>query len=360
MLLVAATRIGFFTLAYFASWFLEPGRGAPETGLFGMWDRWDAHIFMRVAEGGYSGADTDPHSSAFFPALPLALRGLHAVGIPYLAAGLVIATVATVVATAYLYRLADEELGDDAGRRAALYLLLFPTAVFLIAPYSEPLFLAGAIPAFYYARRGRWGMVALPAALAMASRAAGLFLLFGLGWEFARKRDFGPKALVRAGAALGAALIPLVAYGAFLAHEKGDALHFFDDQRAGWGRTFVGPIESLQVTWRGMANSAELTNFRIAWAGEIVAAAVGIAFVVWALQKREWGYAAYMGVFLAALVTSSWYYSIPRMLLSLFPIPLFLAEATRRRPGRHETLVIAFCLLASFGVIAYTGGRWFY
>ena len=96
------------------------------------------------------------------------------------------------------YRLAEEEIGrgaglagphetNGAGRRASLYLLFFPTAVFLVAPYSESLFLAGAIPAFYYARRKRWIMAGMFAAVAMGARAAGIFLLFGLLVEFVRQ-----------------------------------------------------------------------------------------------------------------------------------------------------------------------------
>ena len=127
-------------------------------------------LVPRVAEFGYTDPNTDPHSTVFFPLLPLLLRALHTVGLSYLVAGVIISTAASIVAGAYLFQLAEDEMGEGSGRRALLYMLLFPTAVFLIAPYSEALFLAGAIAAFYYARSGRWLLVALPGAVAVGAR----------------------------------------------------------------------------------------------------------------------------------------------------------------------------------------------
>ena len=54
-----------------------------------------------------------------------------------------------------LERVAEERLGADGGRRAVLYLALFPTALFLQAVYSESLFLFLSLAAFVLAERGR-------------------------------------------------------------------------------------------------------------------------------------------------------------------------------------------------------------
>jgi hypothetical protein len=59
-------------------------------------------------------------------------------------------------------------------------------------------------------------------------------------------------------------------------------------------------------------------------------------------------------------MTSTWYYSVPRMLLTMFPIVLFLAEVTKRRPSLHDWLLIGLAPLATLGVVVYTQGGWFY
>ena len=360
LVIVAVVRVLLLLVAFAAAWMLAPGTGPLDEGFFDIWVRWDARHFLEVAEFGYTDVRTDPHATAFFPLYPLLIKALGAAGLPLPAAGMLISTGATVVACAYLYALAEEEVGEGAGRRAALYLVLFPTAVFLIAPYSEALFLAGAVPAFYYARRGLWLFAALPAAVAVGARAAGLFLLFGLALEVVRRGDFGRGVVARAGIALGAAALPVLAYGGYLLAVKGDAFYFWVDQREGWYRDFVGPVQSFINTWNLTASEGSPTNWIFTWRMEIVAAALGVGLVLWALVRREWGYAGFMGAMMAALLTSTWYFSIPRMLLTMFPAVLVIAEFTHGRPMRHELAVAVMAPVAALGVVVFTRGAWFY
>ncbi|MGH2752604.1 MAG: mannosyltransferase family protein [Actinomycetota bacterium] len=328
-----------------------------------LWTRWDARHFLEIAEFGYTDPRTDPHATAFFPLYPLLIRASSAAGLNPALAGMLISTAASVVAVAYLYRLAEEELGRGAGRRAALYLLFFPTAVFLVAPYSEALFLAGAVPAFFYARRGRWPASGACAAVSLGARAAGAFLIFGLALEFVRRRDFTRASLLRAAGAGVIALLPLVAYAAYLASLEGDPFYFFTDQRLGWGRELSGPLEALRNTWgatRVGAGEGAPTNFVIGWRVEIVAVALGLGAVVWALLEREWGYAGFMGSLLVSLMASTAYLSVPRMLLSMFPIVLFIARWTHGRARRHETVLLACASIAMLGVVVFTRQAWFY
>ncbi|MDP9068107.1 MAG: hypothetical protein M3N53_07155 [Actinomycetota bacterium] len=359
--LALLSRVSFFGVGLAVSWMLTTNTtGAPATGFEEMWRRWDADHFLTIAEYGYTAPQSDEHAAAFFPAFPLAVRPLLWLGFSPVVAGLVVAAMGAIVAGVFLFRLAEEEIGEGAGRRALLYLTIFPTAVFLIAPYSESIFLAGAIAAFYYARRARWHLVALPAAVAMGARAAGLFLILGLAVEFVRQREFSFERVGNALFSLIVGLLPLLAYGAFLARAMGNPFQFLVHQREGWGRTFVGPVASFMNTWNTWDVSTHPTNWLLAWRLEIVAAAVGLAFVVWALWKKEWGYATFMGSLLAVLVTSTWYYSIPRMLLTMFPVVLFLAKVTHERPRLHEWMIIGLAPLATLGVVVFTQGHWFY
>lgn len=356
----AGARVLFVLVAIAVSWFLVQGAAAAPEGVFDMWRRWDAHHFLTIAEHGYTSPVSDQHAAAFFPAYPLAVRALLFVGIAPVPAGMIVSAVAAVVAGAFLYLLAEDDTGPGGGRRALLYLTVFPTAVFLVAPYSESLFLAGATPAFYLARRERWHLAGIPAAVAMGARAAGVFLLIGLALEFVRQQRFTKDRVAAAGLCLAVGLMPLLAYGAFLSQAMGDPFAFLEHQREGWGRTFVGPVASFLNTWNTWEPGAYPTNWLLAWRIEIVAAVAGLAATAWAVAKREWGYAGFMGSMLLVLITSTWYYSIPRMLLTMFPIVIFLSGATRDRPRAHEWLLVALAPLATLGVIVYTRGAWFY
>jgi Gpi18-like mannosyltransferase len=356
----ALTRVLFFTTAYAAQRLLAEVTGLPERGVFKIWARFDAVHLISVARHGYSGPHTDPHASVFFPLYPLLIRALMFVNLSPLAAGLLISTVASCFAFHFVFKLAEERLGEEAAAKAVLYLAFFPAALFLVAPYVESLFLAGASAAFFYARRGRWGAATLGIAVATASRAVGIFLVLGLIAELLRQGSLSRTRIFAAGRWLLIGSLPLVAFIGYLWQLHGTPLAFLHDQTSGWQREFVGPLVSLQNT----LSMLEIKQYPPGWVmtiwGELAAALIGLALFTWTIAKKEWGYAVYVGTTLAALLTSTWYYSLPRLLLALFPLPIMIAEFSAGHRARHDWILITSAGLATLGVIIFTSGLWFY
>jgi Mannosyltransferase (PIG-V) len=347
-------------LAYLGNVVIARLQSRSSPGWWHIWSQWDVPLYLGIARHGYTGADALPHSVAFFPFLPLALRALIRAGLPGVGAGLLISAIALLVVLAYLYRLANEFL-PGSGQRALLYMCIFPMAVFLVAGYSESLFLAGVVPAFYYARRERWLLVAPFAALAMGARFAGIFLLLGLGVCFLQQRRFTARRIGEAVAALAIGAAPLIGFGIFLWRAKGTPLAYFNAERAGWGRHFSWPLTSFIHTLQHHAEPGSGSRiWDAAWRVEIVAALIGICFTVWAIRRWELGWAAYMAGTLGTLMLSSLYYSLPRMLLSLFPIPLLLAEYAVSRPKVRPYLAGGMGAIAALGTVVFTHGTWFF
>lgn len=353
------TRVVFFAMGYGAMWLLAETRGGLQQGFFDVWLHWDAKHLMQIAVDGYFGPESDDVAAAFFPLFPLATRPLLWIGMSTAAAGMTISAIASVFAYAFLYRLTAEEYGDRAGTNALFYLALFPTSVFLLAPYTEALFLAGAIPAFYYARRQRWNMTILPAAIATGTRAAGIFVVAGLLFEFIRQKDFSLDRLIAAVRALLLALVPVAAYIGFLMREASGYSTFLVAQEA-WHRSFTSPLEALTNTIDLAVFPEVETNFALIWRLEIVGVVLGLYFVGWAVVKREWGYTMYMGATLGMLMVSNYYLSVPRILLTFFPAMIFLAAWTRDRPVAHNIALLTLAPLASMGVIVFNSDKWFF
>lgn len=354
------SRTGILAIAWLAAWFLEQEIDGPlRTSFAELWLHWDARHLLTIAEHGYTHELSDEHAAAFFPLFPLLVRALSVVGLTSLSAAFLINTLATVAALYFLHKLVADESDQDAADRAVIYLAIFPTAVFLVAPYTEALFLAGATAAFFFARKGNALAAGAAAAVAVGARAAGLFLVAGLVTEILVRRGWTRTALLRAGLVTGLSLMPLAAFMFFQEQAFGSPFAFLEAQKEGWGRAFVGPIDSFTATWRTQFGDYP-ANWVLAWRIEILAAAVGVGMVVWAALQRRWGYAVFMATMLAALITSSWYYSIPRMMLSMFPIPVLVAEATRRRPAVQAAITATFASLAVLGAVAYTQGAWFF
>jgi hypothetical protein len=358
--IAVASRLILLSVAYGTHWLLSTGRGVAQGLSLGIWQRWDANVLLNIALHGYS-TRADPHPTAFFPMFPLLVRAVTFTGVSAVAAGLLVNAAASAVAFAYLSQLARRDLGSgEAGRRAVLYLAFFPTALFLVAPYTEAVFLAGAIAAFSYARSGRWGFAALPAAVAVGDRFLGLAVLAGLGVEFLRQRDFRPRRVGIALAALAVGALPFVAYAAYLWHIRGSPWYFVTDERLGWGRSYVGFLKSFETTLSRATSTGNPSGLVLATRIEVLAAAAGVVFTGWAVARREYGYAVFLGMTMAALMTSSWYVSIPRTLLSLFPIPIFLAGWVQRHRHAHDLLFAASVAVAALGTVVFTRGFWFF
>jgi len=147
--------------------------------LLGPWQRWDALWYTKIAHFGY---DPDDGSTNLFPLYPLMMRGVgQFLGDRFLLAGIIVSNLAFIGGLIYFYRLGEYEIGEAAARRAVTYLAFFPTAFFLLAPYTESLLLLCIIAAFYYARRRSW-------------RQAGLFGLGGWSHKDAGSPDCNPVA----------------------------------------------------------------------------------------------------------------------------------------------------------------------
>ncbi|SEN07682.1 mannosyltransferase family protein [Nonomuraea pusilla] len=289
------------------------------------WQQWDAGLFVTIARYGYDGdpaGTPDPGLPAFFPGLPAALRLVHLVVPDWAVSGLLVSLAAGAVAMVALARLA--ELEGARGWIAVLALLLFPTAVFLAAGYSESLFLAFAVPAWLAARQGRWPEAALLAAGASCVRITGLFLAVALAVEYVTSR-----APLRRAAWLAVPFLPLAAYSAYHYARSGDWLAWKHAQEAGWGREMVWPWQAWRTTWEAATGGGD---HAVAFRMEIAGAVVAVAALVWLLALRRWSEAVYTGLQAVALMTSAYYLSIPRALLLWFPMWVaFAGLATRRR-----------------------------
>ena len=361
----ALTRVSLVVLVAGVGWFAGGGRLV--SGFLDRWAQWDVDLLIEIARFGYAGDPTekpDPGLPAFFPGMPLALRAVHLVLPSWTAAGLVISFVAGAAAMVALVRLGELEGPRGVGPRAVLVLLVSPWAVFLFAGYTETLFLAFAVPAWLLARRGRWPAAALVAAGASSVRITGVFLAVALVVQFvfaARAEGWAGSlgAAARRWARLGWLVVPFVppaAYSLYQYARTGDLLAWLHAQKAGWGRELVAPWDSFRTTWSA---AFEVSNqFTWPFRAELVAAAVGVALCAWLLATRRWGELTYVGLQVAALISSSFYLSIPRSTLLWWPLWLLVARLGLRHRGFLWTyLAVAAPLMATM-VITFTRGAW--
>jgi Gpi18-like mannosyltransferase len=283
--------------------------------------RWDADPYLVIARDGYH-ADAPSHV-AYFPLYPFLMRiaaGLFGGDDAYLAAGVVISNLALFAAVAYLARSVMLDHDAPTATRSAVYLLVFPTTVFLSAVYAESLFLALAIAATYHARRREWLLAGALAALAALTRPFGAIVALPLAMEAIRR----PVAI----RGLAATLLAPAAFFAWLAVLwliTGDPRALLTAQ-AQWG---TRPGLSLQV-FADLFDPAvySFPYFVLAFT-VFIGALVVISWRVLRPSLAAFGTV----VFLVAISTGS-LTSAPRYYLAVFPAFMALAVIAPAWLGR--------------------------
>lgn len=354
--------------------------------------RWDAVWYLTIAHDGY-GTAADHPQAAFYPLYPLLMRVLGwVVGSPLLA-GILVSLACFLGALAVLHRLTALELGERAARGTVLLVAFFPTALFFSAVYSESLFLLVSAGAFLAARQGRWAWAGALGALAALTRNSGVLLLvpllllflYGprgdraapavaaarsgiarLRPRFAVTRQLLWLALVPAGlalwlawcwVALGTPFAPFEAQALWMRHREplGAVWRGVEAAWLGLRQLVQGSPEPRWFTANG-GDPFEVAGQSLMLLGFLVFALLALAG---ALRRLPFAYGAYAGV--ALLMTLSYpvdaqpLISLPRYLVVLFPLQMWLALWAGERGGVERAVGVSAALL---GVFAAAFAHW--
>jgi hypothetical protein len=334
-----AAHATLLVLAWAAAWvYRGVNAHAPLTGVF---EHWDAVWLRNIAQFGYFSPHSMADNTAFFPGYPAVLAAAHLVLRNWVLAELAVPAVAGCFAVVSLTRLAGN-------RRAVLYLITMPAAIFLMVGYAEALFLALAIPAWRSAVIGRWWRAALLAGLAGLVRPDALYLIPAL----AVMALTGPR-----GHRLASALKACCALAGPLAYEVYLTVHSGWDtwrkaNQAGWDLHLTTPLAALKVSWwaafRHPFSAAVAFEHQLELGAMATMVLVTLVFLWW----HRWPEAAYCGLAAVSLGTQTWYQTGPRTVLLLFPICVTLAAVDGRRAWiRSAYLSVAAPLAVVVGLL---------
>lgn len=324
------------------------------------WVRYDAGWYAHIATQGYSYTPGQQSPVAFFPAYPLVLRGLGALGVDTFLGGVLLTMVcglaALVAFTLWARTRADEASARDAGVLLALY----PFAFFLYgAMYSDAFFLLLVVGSFLLLERGHLGWAVLLAAVATAARPVAPALVVGLlarrlEWKRERGLRWGLEDLLPVLAALGFVLYVLYQWKAF-----GEPFAFVKvqsapgwDQKPGWRTWF-------KLRWfQGFSSSMSVGDgLRLVGHAAVTLGALGL---VWPTVKRlGWGYGVYaLAIVGLPAMSSKDFMGMGRYLLAAFPLFLTLALLLRERPRLRvgfmaTSAVVMLALAAAYGAAEY-------
>jgi len=316
-----------------------------------VWPRWDATQHLNLAMRGY--ADMGEGSTVFYPLYAGLTRVAALLTGDFIVGGLLVSSLAAFLAFALLILVGNEVFGNNSGKWAAVALAVYPTSVFLIAPFTESLFLALTLGAFLAAYRMRWLAAAALAALASLARAPGVAAAAAFAmiawqqWSSRQERGRSPSIP----AVIIAIAAPLVAGGGFLAWRS----------LAGFApittvlRTYVGTTVVDPVTGVVLAITQWVRVFDFPTTLDVLSAAAFLTVTALMIAVKRWRrpeLLAYMIVNLAILLGrytegAASLKSLSRYVLVLFPAFLIVGDwlASKGRRARFWYVTVSTSLL---------------
>ncbi|MBI2756402.1 MAG: hypothetical protein HYX52_06815 [Chloroflexi bacterium] len=369
------TRAVLLLAAWLATHLLPAG---PFPGIWANWpewwmtalSNWDGRWYLSIVRDGYNYLPDQQSNIAFSPLYPLSMWALAGVvgardELSWLLAGITVSNVSLLASMALLRALVRLDHDARTAGRAALYLALFPTSLFLSALYADSLYLALALGALYAARRRAWCAAGTLGALATLARPHGVLIGLPLAIEYglairAAVRSRGApsvRAWLHPGVLwLGLIPLALVAWAAYVFQLTGDPLAFMRAQAA-WGRELTPPWETLRRMFDGPLYPHG------GWWGwdhsmlDLAAAVLFLALVTASFRLVRPSLAIYGAAVFLTMVSNGALAADMRYGLAIVPAFVVLALAGRLSAFHQAYLVGASVLSAVFTVL-FSAGYW--
>jgi Gpi18-like mannosyltransferase len=355
ILIFIVAKLLVFTVGYLA---IYKNTGAFPSSITDVFNRWDAPHYIDIAKNWY---ESDPTLDAynfivFFPLYPILIR-IFTISIDYINhSALIVSNICSMIVFLYLYKLAKHDFNSNVAVKAVLFLSIFPTAYFFSAPYTESLFFALTIASFYYARRGKWSFAGTLSLLASLTRLAGLLLLPVLLIEYYHQKGWRPKKTDFKILWIFPALAGFLIYLALNNQITGNPFTFMDIEATHWFNR-LDPIAGLTSAY-GYITESYPNNLAIGLA-PIAFAVFGLKMVLVSIWKQlRPSYIAYTFLAWALAVSTSWWISVPRYIMAMFPMFILLGVLTSNRKAATVHIIILSGALLCYFTAIFAMGWW--
>lgn len=325
------------------------------------WANFDGEHYLSISIFGYKSLE-----QAFFPVYPIIIsfmskpfsHDLLSSLINSTIAGLIISNSAFLMALIVLYKLIQIDFSKEIAFLTILLLLIFPTAFYFGALYSESLFILFSVISFYNARKRKWLIATIFGILASGTRVFGSLLLPSLIIEaLLQKEKFSKFFWI--------ILIPLglILYMIYQYLTTGDILAFYHLQRVVGEQHQSGLSLLPQVYFRyaKMILTVDKSSaiYQTIWLELLVGILFFILPILGYFKKIRFSYLFYaLSGFLLPTVQGS-FSSLPRYVIVLFPSFLIFALLVNSLPKIIKVAIIfIFSSLFLIETTLFLRGYW--
>jgi len=321
-----------------------------------LWHIYDACHYVNIVRWSYGTADETRVLIVFFPLYPLLIKIFSFVFSDLMVSALIISNIAYTFAAVYLYKIVRLDYSKETSIRAVMYFSVFPTAYFLHAAYTESLFIALVIACFYYARKRHWLFAGILGAFVSATRLSGIVIILALLLEYLHQKNWRLKDIKPEILMIG--LVP-VGFGSYLAlnyYIFGHPFQFLSLQKEVWHKNLDYPLTGFlnAIGSLGWKQPSEMVTSALS---EIIVTVFVFGLILWMIYKFRPLYVAYSWLTWLIVTSNSYWLSLPRYMLPIFPMFIILAKWGKNK-GVHY--FILFLSILFYGIFAarYTQRLW--
>jgi Gpi18-like mannosyltransferase len=295
---------------------------------------WDAPIYLKIAKNGY----VNSNQTAFFPLYPFFIHLINSFINSPLYSALAISWTSLVGAIFFylkiIKRLFKVSNNQDA-LKAVLLFILYPTAIFLITPYTEALFSCLSLGAIYFALEKKYLTSSLLVLLATATHIDGIFVLILIALiSFEQKLA---KLKIFTGAFIGS--LGLIAYMIFLYVNNHNPFEFISAQRTnGWLHS--GYLHHIVSTFNVL---------------DFIPLILLICSIVYWWNRRK-SFSIFSLFYLIIPFIGGQFEGFSRYSLMAFPVGFMLYIKFRDNKVVYPVLVSVFAIFWTFFMLRYAGG----
>ena len=327
-----------------------------DNSFLGIWKRWDATHYLKIAELGYSTAGEDRFLIVFFPLYPMAVWCASVITRDYILAAFLVTAIASIAAGLALRELVKLDHSERTAQFAVLFLFIFPTSFVLHIPYTESMFLALVIGSFLAARKRSWFTASLLGGLACITRINGLVLIPALAFEvweeYRETRKLSREWIFLAVVPAGFAYYLLINY-----FVTGSPTTFLTYQTEHWHRYFRVPWEGIFETYKRIFHP-KAADAQMQGVQEMLFVVIGLAATLIGWRRLRNSYRVWMLANWLMFVSTSFVLSVPRYTLTLFPLFILMAIAARRSWSINVLFVCWSILFLGLFTSQFVNGRW--
>jgi Gpi18-like mannosyltransferase len=296
---------------------------------------WDGPDYLKIAKNGYQTVG----NTNFFPLYPFLIRLLsHLISSP-LDAALIISWLSFIGAIYFYLKIIKHvfDIKDNVeATRGLLFFILFPTAVFFLATYTESLFAFLALGSLYYALQRKYWQSALFALFCTATHVTGIFLLALIVMTLWEQKA---KLIEIAGTAVIGSL-GLLSYMFYLQHAFHRPLAFITSQKShGW--------LTVSSKYSALIGSVDLFS-------TIFIILLIISVIYWWNKRKS--FSVYSLFFLLIPIVGKQFGGFNRYVLMAFPVQLMIYAYARHRKLAYPIIIVFFAISWAYFLFQYAGG----